>query len=76
MLAVTVKNRLKAESTKATSAKQKQTANRMFAANTHNSPPQLQRIDGKSETNGFWEMSATEALKVCYVDHEHQSKRD
>lgn len=76
MLAVTVKNRLKAESTKATSAKQKQTANRMSAANTHNSPPQLQRIDGKSETNGFWEMSATEAPKVCYVDHEHQSKRD
>ena len=74
MLAVTVKNRLEAASTKTTSAKQ--AANRMSAANAHNSRPQLQRIDGKSETNGFWEMSATEALKVCYVDHEHQSKRD
>jgi len=69
MLAVTVKNRLKATSAK-------QAANSMSAANAHNSRPQLQRIDGKSETNGFWKMSATEALKVCYVDHEHQSKRD
>ena len=64
MLAVSVKSRSKAVPTKATPDK-----------DTLNPPSRSRRNDCQSERVGFWEMSATEALKVCYVDYEHQSTR-